>query len=94
MTKKIVSVQLLLHSGKIGEVGGSAHRLKDEELTGLFISKFNVSDFSKSFFFSTNHSPKTWLEISKVKLYRNDLRGNRNYFQLTEDSSYREFGGY
>ena len=25
---------------------------------------------------------KTWFELSRVKLYRNDLKGNKNYFEL------------
>ena len=24
----------------------------------------------------------TWFELSRVKLYRNDLKGNENYFEL------------
>ena len=32
---------------------------------------------------------KTWFELSRVKLYRNDLRGNKNYFELAGGSSYR-----
>ena len=30
----------------------------------------------------------SWFESSKVKLYRNDLKGNRNYFELVGSSSY------
>ena len=25
---------------------------------------------------------KAWFELSRVNLYRNDLKGNKNYFQL------------
>ena len=25
---------------------------------------------------------KTWFELTKVKLHRNDLKGNKNYFEL------------
>ena len=32
---------------------------------------------------------KTWLELSRVKLCRNDLKGNKNYFKLAGGSSYR-----
>ena len=32
---------------------------------------------------------KTWFELSRVKLNRNDLRGNKNYFELAGGSSYR-----
>ena len=31
----------------------------------------------------------TWFELSRVKLYRNELRGNKNYFELAGGSSYR-----
>ena len=31
---------------------------------------------------------KTWFELSRVKVYRNDLRGNENYFELGGGSSY------
>ena len=42
------------------------------------------------FFFLTNVTRFiTWLELSKVKLYRNDLKGNKNYFELAGGSSYR-----
>ena len=46
-------------------------------------------------FFPTCHALKTWFELSRVKLSRNDLRGNKNYFELaggslTEGSSYLE----
>ena len=53
-------------------------------------SKFNVSDAS-TLFFPTFQGFKTWFELSRVKLYRNDLRRNKNYFELTGDSSYRGF---
>ena len=33
----------------------------------------------------------SWFELSKVKLYRNDLKGNKNYFELVGSSSYRGF---
>ena len=31
------------------------------------------------FFFSTCRVLKMWFELSRVKLYRNDLKGNKNY---------------
>ena len=40
-------------------------------------------------FFSTCHVLISWFELSKVKLYRNDLKGNKNYFELA--GSYRGF---
>ena len=42
-------------------------------------------------FFPTFQGFKTWFELSRVKLYRNDLRRNKHYFELTGDSSYRGF---
>ena len=32
---------------------------------------------------------QTWFELSRVKLRRNDLSGNKNYFELVGDSSFR-----
>ena len=34
---------------------------------------------------------KTWFELLRVKLYRNDLKGNKNYFKLGEGLSYQGF---
>ena len=31
------------------------------------------------------------VRVIEVKLYRNDLRGNKNYFELAGSSSYRGF---
>ena len=49
-----------------------------------------------SIFFSTCHALKTRFELSRIKLFRNDLKGNKNYlefhsgrFELSRDSSYR-----
>ena len=53
-------------------------------------SKFNVSEVVHSFF-PTFEGLKTWFELSRVKLYRNDLKGNKNYFELAGVSSYRGF---
>ena len=56
---------------------------KDKELTWLLWNKFNVLDFStERFFFLTFHAPITWFKLSRVKLYRNDLKGNKNYLEL------------
>ena len=45
------------------------------------------------FFFSTCHelTCKTWFELSRVKLYRKDLKGNKNYFKLVGGLSYQGF---
>ena len=42
-------------------------------------------------FFLTYHVVKPWFELSRVKLYSNDLKGNKNYFELAEGSNYRGF---
>ena len=42
-------------------------------------------------FSSTFLRAQTRFELSKVKLYRDDLRENKNYFELAEGSSYRGF---
>ena len=34
---------------------------------------------------------KTWFEYWRVKLCRNDLKGNKNYFELAGGLSYRQF---
>ena len=52
-------------------------------------NSLNVSDASTLFL-----SNFTWFELSRVKLYRNDVRGNKSYFEwevrVIEGSSYRE----
>ena len=35
------------------------------------------------YFISTCHVRKTGFELSRVKLYRNNLKGNKNYFELS-----------
>ena len=42
-------------------------------------------------FFPTCHALKTWFELSRVKLYRNELKGNKNYFELAGGASYQGF---
>ena len=64
---------------------------KDKELTWLLRNKFNVSDFSTRFFVLTCHMLITWFELSRVKLYRNDLKENKDYFELAGGSSYQGF---
>ena len=53
-------------------------------------SKFNVLETSR-LFFPDFQGLKTWFELLRVKLYRNDLRENKNYFELVGGSSYRGF---
>ena len=52
---------------------------------------FNVSDFSTWFFSRLTRAFNIWLELSREKLYRNELKGNKNYFELARGSSYRGF---
>ena len=54
----------------------------------LNLSKFNVSDFRTMFFFPTFYALKAWFGLSRVKLCRNDLKGNKNYFEFAGGSSY------
>ena len=39
-------------------------------------------------FFPTCHTLITRIELSRVKLYRNELKRNKNYFELAGGSSY------
>ena len=51
---------------------------------------FNVSECSTlSTHFSTCQALKAWFDLLRVNLYRNDLRRNKNYFELAGGSSYR-----
>ena len=43
------------------------------------------------FFFLTCHALTTWFKILRVKLSRNDLKGNKNQFELAGVWSYRGF---
>ena len=43
------------------------------------------------FFFLTCHVLITWFKLSRVKLYRNYLKGNKVYFELAEGLSYLGF---
>ena len=43
------------------------------------------------FFVPTYYVLKTWLELSRVKLYSNKLKGNKRYFELVEGPSYQGF---
>ena len=50
--------------------------------------KINVSDHSTLFVFPDFLSSQNMVR-SRVKLYGNDLRGNKDYFKLAGGSSYR-----
>ena len=54
-----------------------------------------MHDFFRLVFFRL-FAFKTWSELSRVKLYRNDLKENKNYFELAGGSSYEEssYRGY
>ena len=56
-------------------------------------NKLNVSDFSTLFLISNlSHASNSGSnELSRVKLQRTDLKGNKNYFELARGSSYHEF---
>ena len=45
--------------------------------------------FGLYYTFSTCQGLKEWFELSRVNLYGNDLKGNKNYFELAGGSSYR-----
>ena len=42
-------------------------------------------------FFPDFLSAQNMVRVSEGKLYKNDLRGNKNYFELVGGSSYRGF---
>ena len=53
-----------------------------------------IQDISTPFFFPTCHVFKKLFELSRVELYTNVLKGNKNYFELEggliiEGSSYQ-----
>ena len=50
-----------------------------------------MSRTSVHIFFLTCHVLVTWFELSRVKLYRNYLKGNKDYFELAEGLSYLGF---
>ena len=56
------------------------HKSKGKELTRLFLNKFIVLDVSTLFLFSNCQVLKMLFELLRVKLYRNDLKGNKKYF--------------
>ena len=42
-------------------------------------------------FFLACHMLITWFKLSRVKLYRKDLKGNKDYFELVGGSTYQGF---
>ena len=54
-------------------------------------SKFNIISEASRLFFPDFQGLKTWFKLLRVTLYRNDLRGNKNYFELVGGSSYQGF---
>ena len=44
--------------------------------------------YNSQHFFSNFHVLKTWFELLRIKLYRNSLKGNKNYVELAGGSSY------
>ena len=66
--------------------------------TNIFIDtvvlKYTVNSMcwtSVHCFFLTCQALKTWFELSRVTLYRNDLKGNKNYFELAGGSCNQGF---
>ena len=53
--------------------------------------KFNVSDASTLFFPDFLRAQNILRVIKGKILYRNDLRGNKNYFKLAGGSKYQRF---
>ena len=64
---------------------------KDKELTQFFWNKFSVSDFSTQFFFPDLSRAYNMARVSMVKLFRYDLKGNKNHFELAGGSNCRGF---
>ena len=62
---------------------------RDKEYMAVKLN--SVIQTAVHFFFSTCQVLKTWFELSRVNLYRNDLKGNKNYFKLAGASSSRGF---
>ena len=60
-------------------------RLKDKEYA-VVLREIHCFGLQFTAFFSTCHELKTWFRLCRVKLYRNDLKGNKK--QLL--SSYQE----
>ena len=58
------------------------------EINSMFWSAVQRLTF---FFLTTCNALKIWFELSRVKLYRKDLKGNINYSELAGSSSYRGF---
>ena len=56
------------------------HSEKNNNL--LYISSFQLSLTTNIMFITTCYALKTWFELSRVQLYRNDLKGNKSYFEL------------
>ena len=65
---------------------------KDKEFT--WDSCFEMNSMCRTSvrgFFPSCHVLITWFKLLRVKLYRNELMGNKNYFELAGGSSYRRF---
>ena len=57
----------------------------------LLPSQASVSDFGTLFSPPLFHAPNKMVRVIKGKLYRNDLKRNKNYFELKGGSNYRGF---
>ena len=67
----------------------SDKKVKTKNWLGYF--EINSLFRSTRFFFPTCHALIIWFELWRAKLYRNDLKGNKNYFELAGGSSNRGF---
>ena len=52
------------------------------------VVKINSMFWNAVHFFLNCQVLKAWFELSRVNLYRNDLKGNKKYFQLSGGLSY------
>ena len=82
--------RLIWHRGMDTEFGWQKIKA-DKKMTRLFSIEFNVLDFSTPFiFFPQLFTRLNVVRVLEGKWYRNDLKGNKNYFELAGGSSYLE----
>ena len=62
---------------------------KDKEYVAVKINSMIWTQCT--FFLDLCQVLKTWFGLSRVNLYRNDQKGNKNYFELAGGSSYQGF---
>lgn len=81
LDKRIIQQSLINIEGWILNLKWSDIKEKTKNWHGCFydIKSDNVADFSTLFFILTCCTLKTWFELSRVRLYRNDLQGNKTW---------------